>query len=80
MNARNLKEKPMALKLFEFVEQFIMDTFLLKLTKFEKTGSQGKIFISLGKLMINSIFKIRSRSRLQFSIVEFAFLLTIEMH
>ena len=26
----------MALKLFEFAEQFIMDTFLLKLTQFEK--------------------------------------------
>ena len=29
----------MALKLFEFVEQF-METFLLKLTQFEKTGIQ----------------------------------------
>ena len=34
----------MALKLFEFVEQFKMDTFFLKLTKFEKTGSIGKLF------------------------------------
>ena len=31
----------MALKLFEFVEQFMMDTFLLQLTQFEKTGSIG---------------------------------------
>ena len=31
----------MALKLFEFVEQFIMDNFLLKLIQFEKTGSIG---------------------------------------
>ena len=43
----------MALKLFEFVDQFIMDNFLLKLTQFEKTGSKGKIFISLGNLIIN---------------------------
>ena len=34
----------MALKLFEFVEQFIMDTFLLKQTQYEKTGSTGKTF------------------------------------
>ena len=37
----------MALKLFEVVKQFMMDTFLLKLTQFEKTGSIGKTFISL---------------------------------
>ena len=53
----------MALKLFEFVKKFMMDTFLLKLTQIEKTGSVGKIFISLGNLIINSIFEIRSRSR-----------------
>ena len=47
----------MALKLFEFVEQFIMDTFLLKLTQFEKTGSIGKTFISLVKLIINFHFQ-----------------------
>ena len=43
----------MALKLFELVEQFIMESFLLKLTQFEKTGSKGKTFISLGNLIIN---------------------------
>ena len=32
----------MTLKLFEFVEQVMMDTLLLKLTQFEKTGSIGK--------------------------------------
>ena len=47
MNAKKLKnnwllnfeeKKQMDLKLFEFVEQFMMDTFVLKLTQFEKTG------------------------------------------
>ena len=47
----------MALKLFEFEEQFMMDTFLLKLTQFEKTGSIGKIFISLENLIINFHFR-----------------------
>ena len=31
----------MALKLFEFLEQFMIDIFLIKLTQFEKTGSIG---------------------------------------
>ena len=35
----------MNLKLFEFLKQFMMSTFLLKLTQFEKTGSIGKTFI-----------------------------------
>ena len=39
------KKKQIALKLFEFVEQFILGTWLLKLTQFEKTGSIGKTFI-----------------------------------
>ena len=55
-----LKNK-MAFKLFEFVEQFMTDTFLCKLTQFEKTGSIGKTFDSLGnqfsKLEINHVFR-----------------------
>ena len=47
----------MASKLFEIVEQFMMDTFLLKLPQFEKTGSIRKIFISLGNLLINFHFQ-----------------------
>ena len=35
----------MALKLFEFVEQFMMNTFMIKLTQYEKTGSKGITFI-----------------------------------
>ena len=48
----------MPLKLFEFVEQFIMDTFFkLKLTQFDKTGSIHKTFISLGNLISNFHFR-----------------------
>ena len=34
----------MSLKLFETLEQFMMDTFLLKFAQFEKTGSIGETF------------------------------------
>ena len=37
----------MPFKLFEFLEQFMIGTFLLTLTKLEKTRSSGKIFIPL---------------------------------
>ena len=47
----------MSLKLFEFVEHFMMDTFMLKLTQFEKTGSIGETFVSLGNLIINFQFR-----------------------
>ena len=42
----------MVLKLFEFVEQFMMDTFLIIPTQFGKTGSIAESFISLGYLKI----------------------------
>ena len=38
------------------------DTFLIKLTQTEKTGSMIQLFIPLGNLTINSTFKNRSRS------------------
>ena len=72
----------MAYKLFEFEEQLMMDTSLLKLTLFEKTGSIGKTLISLENLIIISFFETRSRSRFSwplhfcYSIVEFALLIT----
>ena len=47
----------MPLKLFGFVEKFMMDTFLFNLTQFEKTGSIGKTSISLGNLIINFHFR-----------------------
>ena len=48
----------MALVLFEFVEQFLMYTFLLKLNQFEKTGSIGTTFIPLGDLIITFLSKL----------------------
>ena len=33
----------MILKLIEFLEQFMMETFLINLTKFDETGSIGKL-------------------------------------
>ena len=53
----------MALQLFEFVKQFMM-YFLLKLTQFEKTGSIGKIFISLVNLISN--FHYRNEKSITF--------------
>ena len=62
----------MALKLFEFVEKLMMDTFLLKLTQFEKTGSIRTTFISLGNLII--YFHFRNQKSITF-FVTFTFLL-----
>ena len=62
----------MALKLFEVVEQFMMDVFLLKLTQYEKTGSIGRTYISLGYLII--YFHFRNQKSITF-IVTFTFLL-----
>ena len=36
----------MTLKLFQFLEQFMIDTFLIKLTQLEKTGTIGKIYFA----------------------------------
>ena len=47
----------MALKLFEIVEHFMMDTFLLKTTQLEKFESIGKTFSSLGNLMMKFHFR-----------------------
>ena len=47
----------MALELFKFAEKIRMDNFSLKVTQFEKTGSIGKTFISLGNLIINLHFR-----------------------
>ena len=40
-------EKIDGLKLFEFVEQFVMDILKTKLTQFEKTGSISKTFFAV---------------------------------
>ena len=55
-NCEFRQKQMMAFKLFEFVEQVMIATFLLKLTPFEKTGSIGKTFVSLRKLMFNFNF------------------------
>ena len=47
-----LKKKKMAVNFCEFLEQFMISTFLIKLTQNEKTGSLGKVFVPLGKLII----------------------------
>ena len=36
----------MTLKLFEFLEQFMIETFLIKLTQLENTGTIGKIYFA----------------------------------
>ena len=47
----------MASNLSEFLEQLIISTFLIKLTQFEQTGSLGKVFIPLGKLITKFHFQ-----------------------
>ena len=47
----------MALKIFELQEQCIIDTFLIKLTQFEKTGKLEKKFIPLENLKIETHFR-----------------------
>ena len=41
----NFKKKQISVKLFEFLEQFMIGNFLITLTQLEKTGSIGKYFI-----------------------------------
>ena len=47
----------MSLKVFEFVEQFMMKTFLFELTHYEITGSIRETLISLENLIINFHFR-----------------------
>ena len=47
----------MDFKLFEFLEQFMISTFSIKSTQFEKTESIGKLFCSLGNLNIKFHFR-----------------------
>ena len=41
----------MPLKLFEFLEQLILGTFLMKLTHFDNNGSTGKFFFYFAYLV-----------------------------
>ena len=47
----------MALKLFEFQEQFMIGAFLIKVTQFEIARSISMFFISLGNLKITIHFR-----------------------
>ena len=49
-------------KLFELLEQFMEQTFLIKLTQFDETRSIDKFFIPLGNLKNELTFDTRSRS------------------
>ena len=50
MQVISKKSKKLTLKLFEFLEQIMIDT-LIKLNQFEKTGSKSEIIL-LGNLKI----------------------------
>ena len=51
----NLHEKKkMAVKNFEFLEQFMIEKFSIKITQFEKTGSIDKNLVPLRNLQIPS--------------------------
>ena len=55
----------MASQLFEFLEQLMIDTILIKLTQFEKTGFIGNIFfISQGNSKIK--FHLRNKKPITF--------------
>ena len=56
----------MALKHFEFVEQFMMKTFVLTLTQFEKVGSIAETFISLFEFVEQFMMKTFSLNLIQF--------------
>ena len=53
----------MALKPFEYLEQFKIITVLKKLIQLEKTGSMGIFLIPQGNLKLNSILENGRRSR-----------------
>ena len=59
----NFEEKKMALNLFEFLEQFIIDNFFIILTQFWKTGSIHTILFRSEIWYLHSTFETRSQSR-----------------
>ena len=46
------KQKYISLKRFEFQENFMIETSMIKLTQFKKTGSMGQNFNSAPKIKI----------------------------
>ena len=76
----------MALKLFEFAEQFMMDTFFVKINPNWENDQYVKLLFRWEIWWLISIFEIKNWSRFSWtlhfccSIVELAFLLTMKMH
>ena len=62
------KKKMDGLKLFQFLYQFIMDNFFIKLTQLKKSGSKDKISVSN-----NFHFQVDNLSCDLYTIVDFAF-------
>ena len=58
-----ISKKMMPIELFEFLERFMMGTFLINLTQLKKTGSTGKVFILLKIYKLNSIFETKNCSQ-----------------
>ena len=56
-NFSAFEEKMDGLKHFEFLEQFMIEKFFVKVTLFEKTGSISRSFISLADVKINFHFR-----------------------
>ena len=53
----------MPFKLFEILEQFMIGAFLITWIQLEKTGSIGKVFITLKINKLNSTFETENPSR-----------------
>ena len=47
----------MAFQLYEFLNHFMIDTFLIKLTQFEKTGTVDEVYLLQKKLIIKNHFR-----------------------
>ena len=59
LNFEFQSEKNMTLVLFEFQDDLMIDTFLIKLTQFKKNWINWYFFIPLVKLKLNSTLKTR---------------------
>ena len=57
------KKKQTLFKLFEFLEQFMIYTFVITLIQLEKSGSTGKVFFYAWNLKIKNTFETKNRSR-----------------
>ena len=55
------KRKNRALKLFELQESLMIDTFVIKITQFEKLDTQIKLFLNLKILKENPLLELKAR-------------------